>query len=166
MKAYNWDSNTALLSTSPVSRGSDVYGTHGATSSLSSNGSSDGILWEIEATNAENGASAILHAYDATNLGNELYESSATGGTQLDRRLSSASRRSPMVTRMLERRPSWTFTVCCHSSSKKLRRRALGPALTLLGTLLCGLFPGWFGNARLCCLGRTVHGNSVLPVRP
>jgi hypothetical protein len=63
-----------------VSRGSDVYGTHGATSSLSVNGSSEGILWEIESTNAGNGASAILHAYDADNLGHELYKSSAMGG--------------------------------------------------------------------------------------
>jgi hypothetical protein len=69
-----------MISTSPVSKGHDVYGTHGATSSLSANGSSDGILWEIEATNAENGASAILHAYDATNLGSELYKSSSMGG--------------------------------------------------------------------------------------
>ena len=57
-----------------------VYGTHGATSSLSANGNSDGILWEIEATNAENGAAAILHAYAAANLGNELYNSTQAGG--------------------------------------------------------------------------------------
>jgi hypothetical protein len=80
VKSYSWDSNTGLLSTSPMSQGSDVYGTHGATSSLSSNGTSDGILWEIEATNVGNDGAAILHAYDATNLANELYKSSATGG--------------------------------------------------------------------------------------
>jgi hypothetical protein len=80
VKAYSWDSNTGLLSTSPISQSSDVYGTHGATSSLSANGTSDGILWEIEATNAGSGGAAILHAYNATNLGNELYKSSATAG--------------------------------------------------------------------------------------
>jgi hypothetical protein len=80
VKAYNWDSNTGLLSNSPISHGRDVYGSHGATSSLSSNGSSDGILWEIEATNAGNGGPAILHAYDASNLANQLYKSSAQGG--------------------------------------------------------------------------------------
>ena len=80
VKAYSWDSNTGLISTHPVSQGNDVYGTHGATSSLSSNGTSDGILWEIEATNAQNGAAAILHAYNATNLQNELYKSSTMGG--------------------------------------------------------------------------------------
>jgi Bacterial Ig-like domain (group 2) len=80
VKAFNWDANTGLLSNNYTMKGNDVYGTHGATSSLSSNGSSDGILWEIEATNAENGANAILHAYDATNLQNELYKSSSSGG--------------------------------------------------------------------------------------
>jgi hypothetical protein len=80
VRAFNWDNDTGLLSTSPTSKGRDVYGGHGAPSSLSSNGSSDGILWEIEATNAQNGASAILHAYDATNLASELYKSSTTGG--------------------------------------------------------------------------------------
>jgi hypothetical protein len=80
VKAYSWDSNTGLLSTSPISQGRDVYGGHGSISSLSSNGMSDGILWEIESTNAQNGAAAILHAYDATNLANELYKSSSAGG--------------------------------------------------------------------------------------
>lgn len=78
-KAYNWDANTGLISTAPVSEGADVFGGHGAISSLSSNGTSDGILWEIDSTNAQNGAAAVLHAYDATNLHNELYKSSSMG---------------------------------------------------------------------------------------
>ena len=80
VKAYNWDSDTGLLSTSPVAEGPDTYGGHGATSSLSANGHSDGVLWEIESTNAQNGGPAILHAYDATNVHNEVYTSSAMGG--------------------------------------------------------------------------------------
>ena len=80
VRAYNWDSNTGLLSNSSISQGDDVYGTHGATSSLSSNGSSDGILWEIEATNAQSGAAAILHAYDASDLRHQLYKTSWTSG--------------------------------------------------------------------------------------
>jgi hypothetical protein len=80
VKAYSWDANTGLISTSPISQGSDVYGTHGATSSLSANGTSDAILWEIEATNAQFGVPAVLHAYDANNLGNQLYKSSWAGG--------------------------------------------------------------------------------------
>ena len=80
VKAYSWDSNSGLMSTSPISRGTHTYGTHGATSSLSANGSSDGILWEIESTNVDNGGPAILRAYDPTNLRNELYNSQQAGG--------------------------------------------------------------------------------------
>ncbi len=80
VKAYNWDSNTGLISTSPISQGNVTYGTHGATSSLSANGTSDGILWEIESTNVHNGGPAILHAYDATNFGHELYNTQQAGG--------------------------------------------------------------------------------------
>jgi hypothetical protein len=50
-------------------------GTHfaypGATATISSNGTSSGIVWAIEQNNGQ----AILHAYDATNVGNELYNS-------------------------------------------------------------------------------------------
>lgn len=80
VKAYSWDTGTGLISTHPISHGTEVYGTHGATSSLSANGSSDGIIWEIEATNHDNGGPAILHAYDANNLATELYASDQTGG--------------------------------------------------------------------------------------
>ncbi len=79
VKAYSWDASTGLLSNSPISRGTKVYGTHGATSSLSANGTSDGILWEIESTNVHTSGPAILHAYDATNLGQELYNSQQAG---------------------------------------------------------------------------------------
>jgi hypothetical protein len=80
VRAFSWNSNTGLLSNSPISKGKKVYGVHGATSSLSANGTSDGILWEIETTAEPDGGSAILHAYDPTNLGHELYNSQQAGG--------------------------------------------------------------------------------------
>jgi hypothetical protein len=43
----------------------------GTTPSISANGTSAGIVWAVE-----NGSGGVLHAYDATNLGNELYNSS------------------------------------------------------------------------------------------
>jgi hypothetical protein len=46
----------------------------GATPSISSNGTSDGIVWA-----AENGDPAVLHAYDASDLSKELYNSQQAG---------------------------------------------------------------------------------------
>lgn len=83
VKAYSWDSSTGMISTHPVSQGNIVYGTHGSTSSLSSNGSSDAILWEIESTNVHTGGPAILHAYDANNLSTQLYNSQQDEGRDM-----------------------------------------------------------------------------------
>ena len=44
-------------------------------SDLSANGSSNGIVWAVE-----NGSPAVLHAYDATNLAHELYNSNQASG--------------------------------------------------------------------------------------
>jgi hypothetical protein len=46
----------------------------GTTPSISSNETSNGIVWA-----AENGSSAVLHAYDATDLSKELYNSQQAG---------------------------------------------------------------------------------------
>jgi outer membrane protein assembly factor BamB len=64
----------ARLSATPVSRTPTAFGTPGATPSISANGASNGIVWA-----AENGTIAVLHAYDATNLANELYNSNQAG---------------------------------------------------------------------------------------
>jgi len=64
--------NNGLLSTSPVSQSSHQFGYTG-TSSISANGSGNGILWTMEA------GGSVLHAYDATNLANELYNSKQAG---------------------------------------------------------------------------------------
>ena len=62
----------ALLSNAPTSVSSATFGYPGATPSVSSNGSGNGIVWALEST--EN-APAVLHAYDASNLQHELYNS-------------------------------------------------------------------------------------------
>jgi hypothetical protein len=64
--------NSGVLSTSPVSQSSHQFGYTG-TSSISANGSGNGILWTMEA------GGSVLHAYDATNLANELYNSKQAG---------------------------------------------------------------------------------------
>jgi hypothetical protein len=62
--------NKAQLGSTAVSQTPTVFPYPGATPSISANGNANGILWAIENTNP-----AVLHAYDATNLGAELYNS-------------------------------------------------------------------------------------------
>jgi hypothetical protein len=66
-----------LLSTSPTSQTSQTYGGRGGTMSVSANGGASGILWTLQTGGT--GAPGVLHAYDATNLGNELYNSNQAG---------------------------------------------------------------------------------------
>ena len=66
-----------LLSTSPTSQTSQTYSGRGGTMSISANGASNGILWTLQTAGA--GVPGILHAYDATNLSKELYNSNQAG---------------------------------------------------------------------------------------
>ena len=59
----------ATLPNGPSFQTSNTFIYPGATPSISANGASNGIVWA-----AENGPTAVLHAYDATNL-HELYNS-------------------------------------------------------------------------------------------
>jgi len=72
LREFDW--SNGLLSTSPVAVGTAVFGTHGATPSVSSNGGSDGIVWELD-TGGQPSNPAILYAYDANNVGTMLYNS-------------------------------------------------------------------------------------------
>lgn len=62
--------SNAKLSASPTSQSGNPFPYPGATPSVSANGTSNGIVWAVE-----NSGTAVLHAYDATNLSNELYNS-------------------------------------------------------------------------------------------
>jgi len=73
LKAFTLRSG--VLSTSPVSTSSRVFGYPGATLSVSSNGGSGGIVWAVEGDGYTPKSPAILHAYDATDLSKELYSS-------------------------------------------------------------------------------------------
>jgi len=46
------------------------FGYPGTTPSISANGAANGIVWAVE-----NAGTGVLHAYDATNVGKELYNS-------------------------------------------------------------------------------------------
>ena len=60
----------ARVAGSPSSQSSITFPFPGTTPSISSNGGGNGIVWS-----AENSNPAVLHAYDATNLTRELYNS-------------------------------------------------------------------------------------------
>jgi hypothetical protein len=62
----------ALLATNPSSTSSATFPYPGSTPGISSNGTKNGIVWAVESSV---GSPAVLHAYDATNLANELYNS-------------------------------------------------------------------------------------------
>ncbi len=62
--------NAALLSAQPTSTTNNVFGYPGVTPAISANSVNNALLWAVENSNP-----AVLHAYDATNLANELYNS-------------------------------------------------------------------------------------------
>ena len=64
----------AKLSTPASSMSATSFGYPGTTPSISANGDANGIVWAVE-NNGGGNAGGVLHAYDATNLGAELYNS-------------------------------------------------------------------------------------------
>ncbi|MBV9508513.1 MAG: pyrrolo-quinoline quinone [Acidobacteriia bacterium] len=63
----------ATLSSTPSSQTSLKFSFPGTTSSISANGSTNGIVWAVENKSPD----AVLHAYLASNLASELYNSSS-----------------------------------------------------------------------------------------
>jgi hypothetical protein len=84
LRAYTWNpgSSTAPITTPPT-LGTITYSMHGATASLSANGTAHGIIWDIDNSayvSLGNGTNpSVLHAYDASNVATELYNSSQAG---------------------------------------------------------------------------------------
>jgi outer membrane protein assembly factor BamB len=72
-------SNAKLLP-QPKSQSSTVYDYPGTTPSISANGSLDGIVWTVEGGFNVGVVPGVLHAYDASDLTKELYNSNQSNG--------------------------------------------------------------------------------------
>ena len=72
IKAYTL--KNGQFQTTPNSASGNVFPSPGATPSISANGTSNAIVWAVE-----NGNTASLYAYDATDLSKQLYRSNDVG---------------------------------------------------------------------------------------
>ena len=80
LKAFSFNTNTGLLSTTASSRTSLQFPYPGTTVSISSNGTSNGIVWALDNGDYKNSTgNAALYAFKATNLASELYSSTSNG---------------------------------------------------------------------------------------
>jgi hypothetical protein len=87
LQEYAFDTTTGLFNPRPISQSAALYPGKGATPSVSSNSTSHGIVWALDTSQygppskLPNGP-AVLHAYDATNLNRELWNSTQSAGDQ------------------------------------------------------------------------------------
>ena len=82
LKAFSFNAGgSGMISTTPTSQSANMFFFSGPTPSVSANGTSNGIVWAIDNSQygppgAFGSGPAVLHAYDATNLSTELWNSS------------------------------------------------------------------------------------------
>lgn len=75
-----WTLNQGLFPAAPTHSGPTPYTYPGATPSVSADGVTNAIVWTIETQGeVQGGGPAVLHAYDATNVATELYNSNQAG---------------------------------------------------------------------------------------
>lgn len=87
LHAFSWSAGADAgqqLSAAPTSSSTTTFNGHGATPSLSANGTNNGIVWDMDNSTYSNSSPAssgpaVLHAYEATNVANELYNSTQAG---------------------------------------------------------------------------------------
>jgi len=75
-----WTLSNGRLPSAPTHTGPTSYTYPGATPSISANGTANAIVWAIETQGqVQGGGPSVLHAYDATNVATELYNSNQAG---------------------------------------------------------------------------------------
>jgi outer membrane protein assembly factor BamB len=82
--AYDFSTSTGLFNIVPSSQTPTTFSFPGASPSVSSSGANNGIVWAINSHTfcnpSPNCGPAVLRAYDADNLGTELWNSSQGSG--------------------------------------------------------------------------------------
>lgn len=78
-----WRFNGAYLSTVASSQSTHVFALRGSAITISAHGTSNGVVWAPECINCQDTASGntseVLHAFDASDLSRELYNSTQAG---------------------------------------------------------------------------------------
>ncbi|WP_263376914.1 outer membrane protein assembly factor BamB family protein [Granulicella aggregans] len=69
----------ALIATAPSSKSAVTFPYPGTTPAISANGTRNGIVWAVESSQNSAG---VLHAYDASNLATELYNSNQAANSR------------------------------------------------------------------------------------
>jgi hypothetical protein len=78
VKSFTFNPATGQFTTAPASQSPGTFGFPGSTPSISSQGTTNGIVWATERSSGP----SVLHAYDATNLGTELWNSANSSADQ------------------------------------------------------------------------------------
>jgi len=77
LKAFSFNvNNSGLISKLPTSQSSQTFNFSTAAPVISANGNSNAILWILDNSGFASNGNQVLYAYDATNLGTMLYNSS------------------------------------------------------------------------------------------
>jgi hypothetical protein len=74
VRQFTFNPTTGMLSSSALAVSTTFFGFPGTTPSISANGTSNAIVWALQTDDYGSG-SATLHAYDATSIASELYNS-------------------------------------------------------------------------------------------
>lgn len=87
LKRLIFNSATGQFNPSPASESTFTFNFPGATPSISSQGSSNGVVWAVDSSHSDPNVDfqpgpAVLYAYDATDLSKELWDSSQAIGNR------------------------------------------------------------------------------------